>query len=65
MRVDDLNQNVTMDNVNGIVPSISTDIDGIIVEPKKCKKKALESEILLYCCYFLITIIFLFVSFQR
>ena len=31
----DLNANVTMDVINGVVPTIRTDIDGIIVEPKK------------------------------
>jgi hypothetical protein len=34
----DLNRNVTVDIINGIVPSVRTDIDGIIVEKKKPKK---------------------------
>jgi hypothetical protein len=34
----DLNRNVTVDIINGIVPSVRTDIDGIIVDPKKSKK---------------------------
>jgi hypothetical protein len=31
----DLNAKVTMDVINGVVPSTRSDIDGIIVEPKK------------------------------
>jgi hypothetical protein len=34
----DLNRNVTVDIINGIVPSVRTDIDGIIVDPKKSEK---------------------------
>jgi hypothetical protein len=34
----DLNRNVTVDIINGIVPSVRTDIDGIIVDPKNYKK---------------------------
>jgi hypothetical protein len=34
----DLNRNVTVGIINGIVPSIRTDIDGIIVDPKNYKK---------------------------
>jgi hypothetical protein len=34
----DLNRNVTVDIINGIVPFVRTDIDGIIVEKKKPKK---------------------------
>jgi hypothetical protein len=29
---------VTVDIINGIVPSVRTDIDGIIVDPKKSEK---------------------------
>jgi hypothetical protein len=36
----DLNGNVTVDVINGFVPAFRTDIDGIIVEPKKSRKKA-------------------------
>jgi hypothetical protein len=35
----DLNGNVTVDVINGLVPAFRTDIDGIIVEPKKSRKK--------------------------
>lgn len=31
----DLNAKVTVDVINGVVPTIRTDIDGIVVEPKK------------------------------
>jgi hypothetical protein len=31
---------VTVDVINGFVPAFRTDIDGIIVEPKKSRKKA-------------------------
>jgi hypothetical protein len=34
----DLNRNVTVDIINGIVSSVRTDIGGIIVEKKKPKK---------------------------
>jgi hypothetical protein len=30
----DLNAKVTVDVINGVVPTIRTDMDGIIVEPK-------------------------------
>ena len=33
-----LNRDVTVDIVNGVVPSIRTDIDGIIVDQNKSKK---------------------------
>ena len=38
MPLPDLNANVTVDIVNGVVPSVRNDIDGIIVDPKKSKK---------------------------
>jgi len=31
----DLNAKVTVDVINEVVPTIRTDIDGIIIEPKK------------------------------
>jgi hypothetical protein len=31
----DLSAKVTVDVINGVVPAFRTDIDGIIVEPKK------------------------------
>ena len=34
----DLKGNVTVDIINGVVPAVRTDIDGIIVEPKKSRK---------------------------
>ena len=40
MPLPDLNANVTVDIVNGVVPSVRNDIDGIIVDPKKSKKKS-------------------------
>jgi len=43
MPLPDLNANVTVDIVNGVVPSVRNDIDGIIVDPKKSKKN-LESK---------------------
>jgi hypothetical protein len=48
----DLNRNVTVDIINGIVPSVRTDIDGIIVE-KKNLKKGLESKYFLAAIYLL------------
>ena len=36
----DLSADVTVDIVNGVVPSVRTDIDGIIVDPKKTKKQS-------------------------
>jgi hypothetical protein len=36
----DLSVDVTMDIVNGVVPSVRTDIDGIIIDPKKTKKQS-------------------------
>lgn len=41
----DLNANVIMDIVNGVVPSVRTNIDGTIVDPKRLRK-SLESK----CC---------------
>ena len=43
MPLPDLNANVTVDIVNGVVPSVRNGIDGIIVDPKKSKKN-LESK---------------------
>ena len=37
MSFPDLNDNVTVDIINGVVPSVRRDIDGIIVD-KKSKK---------------------------
>jgi hypothetical protein len=34
----DLKGNVTVDIINGVVPAVRTDIDSIIVEPKKSRK---------------------------
>ena len=34
----DLKGNVTVNIINGVVPAVRTDIDGIIVEPKKSRK---------------------------
>jgi len=36
----DLSVDVTMDIVNGVVPSVRTDIDGTIVDPQKTKKQS-------------------------
>jgi len=36
----DLSADVTVDIVNGVVPSVRTDIDGTIVDPKKTKKQS-------------------------
>jgi hypothetical protein len=36
----DLSANVTVDIVNGVVPSVRTDIDGTLVVPQKTKKKS-------------------------
>jgi hypothetical protein len=34
----DLKGNVTVDIINGVVPAVRTDIDSIIVDPKKSRK---------------------------
>jgi hypothetical protein len=34
----DLKGNVTVDIINRVVPTVRTDIDSIIVEPKKSRK---------------------------
>jgi len=36
----DLSADVTLDIVNGVVPSVRTDIDGTIVDPQKTKKQS-------------------------
>lgn len=39
MSYSDLNGNVTLDIINGVVPSVRRDIDGIIID-KKSKNKS-------------------------
>ena len=36
----DLDTGVTVDVVNGIIPAVRTDIDGIIVDRKKSRKQS-------------------------
>ena len=37
-----LNENVALDIVNGTIPTIRTDIDGTLVDPKKTKKQSIK-----------------------
>jgi len=58
----DLSANVTVDIVNGVVPSFRTDIDGTLVVPQKKKpKKSLQSKCCLSdaCCIYLLLIVLL------
>jgi hypothetical protein len=56
--VTDLSGTVTVDIINGVIPSIRTDIDGIIVD-KKNLNMGLESK---YCLNNITAIIFLMLS---
>jgi hypothetical protein len=56
--VTDLSGTVTVDIINGAIPSVRTDIDGIFVD-KKNLKMGLESK---YCLDNVAAIIFLVVS---
>ena len=42
VQLSDLNASVTVDIVNGTIPTIRTDIDGTLVDPKKTKKQSIK-----------------------
>lgn len=42
LQVADLNADVTVDIVNATIPTVRTDIDGILVDPKKSKKNSVK-----------------------